>query len=243
MNFYEYDYHYYHDDLRNFLGGGSSRFLFTKLVRLPEDRRVLFLASYFWRALASQIIYSAMPVHHVAFEQEARCVFMQGSLRQRCTWLLTQSNENMSPAFNAALLECLKPAMQLMITCCATVLKCPIDRNQFKKAVLNLSELQELLHSSPDLIQAFRPEHPEIKRPPSVLAGKRQGNPDWLQQLAIPLSPELFKANLRNIFHGSLGYPGAGRKLLVAEFGKTLSSVFDAAAQDGGAEVADRGER
>ena len=194
MNFYEYDYHYYHDDLRKFLGGGSSRFLFTKMVRLPEDRRVLFLASYFWRALASQIIYSAMPEYHVAFEQEARCVFIQGSLRQRCTWLLTQSNENMSPAFNAALLECLKPAMQSMITCCATVFECRTDRNQFKKAVLHISELQELLRSSPELIQAFKIEPPEIKHPPSVLASEKQPCPDWLQQLAIPLSPELFKA-------------------------------------------------
>ena len=211
MDFYEYDQQYYHDDRRKFLGGGSRRFLFTKMDRLPdENRRVLFLASYFWRALASQIIYSAMPVYHVAFEQEARCVFMQDSLRQRCTWLLTQSKETMSPAFNAALLECLKPAMQLMISCCAKVIDCRINRNHFKKAVLHISELQELLRSSPDLIQAFRPEQRVIKHPPSVLASEKQPCPDWLQQLAIPLSPELFKANLRNIFHGSLVYPGAG---------------------------------
>ena len=210
MNLKEYE-QYYHEDLRIFLGGGTRLFVFQKMERLPDEhRRVLFLASYFWRALASQIIHSAMPVYHFAFEQEAHCMFIQSSLRQRCTWLLTQSKEKMSPAFNAALLECLKPAMQLMISWCAKVIDCRINRNQFKKAVLHISELQELLRSSPDLIQAFRPEQRVIKHPPSVLASEKQPCPDWLQQLAIPLSPELFKANLRNIFHGSLVYPGAG---------------------------------
>lgn len=196
------------------------RLQFVFLDNLPaEEARVFFLACFFWRALASQLIYGSgsyalREIHH-DFEARADCRNIHCHIRKPADWLLTQAEQELSPTFISALTACLKPAMELMVDCCKKILAYEVFHD-FRCVAEGLlrgweSERTPLLKNTYQaLMERMNAEKESVASSPVELAGLRQPVPDWLQQLPCSLSSELFTERLKDIVGDALVYPGAG---------------------------------
>jgi len=235
----EYDEKFYEEDRRASIGWRS--FQFAKLERLPdEERRVNFVACFFWRSLASQAVYTYLPQEHYEFGQRLRIFEIQGQLRKRVEWILTEAERVMPPYFIANLIDRMDSSMDLLIERSIRSL-CKDDFEFLRRRLLVDHKVNDWQVGPPLMRAAFKAltmklqdAAPPVQQSifPQALGASWQQGSRWLMELSPDLPPQLLLTHLPELWEWALVYPGAGRDWSpLRQFNRVLNSFvfFDPA--------------